>query len=120
MRTASYATVVAVDDQGTMLSNDARRIIMHRNAYHGDMTKAITVRLDDSDHAELVRQADALRVQPGTLARMLLLGALVPDRGARSEPLEAIGRLVRRSRGLRDADAVDLVTDARDALGVNR
>lgn len=35
------------------------------------VTRAITVRLDDADHAALEEQADQLRVRPGTLARIL-------------------------------------------------
>ncbi len=80
------------------------------------MTKAITVRLDEADHAALARQADQLRVSPGTLARMLVhagLGEDVPARDARA----AIARLVRRSQQRPAADAVTLVNDARTALG---
>ena len=80
------------------------------------MTKAITVRLDEADHAALARQADQLRVSPGTLARMLVhagLGEDVPARDARA----AIAQLVRRSQQRPAADAVTLVNDARAALG---
>lgn len=81
------------------------------------MTKAITVRLDDSDHAALTRQADQLRISPGTLARMLVHAGLndhVPARDAHA----ALDRLVRRSRERPPGDAVMLVDDARTALGL--
>lgn len=83
------------------------------------MTKAITVRLDEADHAALARQADHLRVSPGTLARMLVhagLGEDVPPQpGARA----AIARLVRRSQQRPAVDAVTFVSDARTALGLH-
>jgi hypothetical protein len=82
------------------------------------VTKAITVRLDDGDHAALARQADALRVRPGTLARMLVHAGLGGNLPAQPDPREAIVRLVRRSRQRPPADAVTLVHEARDALGV--
>jgi hypothetical protein len=78
---------------------------------------AITVRLDDDDHAALARQAAQLRVQPGTLARMLVHAGLTEGRSPGPEARAAIDRLVRRSRQGPPADAVALVTDARDALG---
>ncbi len=80
------------------------------------MTKAITVRLDEADHAALARQADQLRVSPGTLARMLVHAGLVEDVPAR-DARAAIARLVRRSQQRPAADAVTLVNDARAALG---
>ncbi len=81
------------------------------------MTRAITVRLDEADHVALARQADQLRVQPGTLARMLIHAGLAEGPPARSEARAAIARLVRRSHKAPAADAVTLVTDARAALG---
>jgi hypothetical protein len=81
------------------------------------MTRAITVRLDEADHAALTRQADQLRIQPGTLARMLVHAGLSEDLPARSDARSAIARLVRRSQRGPAADAVALVNDARDALG---
>ncbi len=81
------------------------------------MTRAITVRLDDDDHAALARQAAQLRIQPGTLARMLVHAALTEGLPARPDARAAIDRLVRRSHQGRPADAVALVADARAALG---
>lgn len=81
------------------------------------MTKAITLRLDDRDHEALIRQADQLRVSPGTLARMLVHAGLNDDDRALRDPKAAIARLVRRSRSRPPGDAVALVDDARAALG---
>ncbi len=81
------------------------------------MTKAITVRLDQADHEALARQADQLRVSPGTLARMLVHAGLSEDVPARQKARQAITRLVRRSRQRPPGDAVMLVEDARTALG---
>lgn len=92
-------------------------IVPHRRGYHGGMTKAITVRLDEADHAALARQAQQLQVQPGTLARMLLHSGLHGDAAGREDARVAIARLVRRSQRGGGADAVTLVTDARTALG---
>ncbi len=47
------------------------------------MTKAITVRLDERDHEALTRQADQLRVSPGTLARMLVHAGLNDESSAK-------------------------------------
>jgi hypothetical protein len=81
------------------------------------MTKAITVRLDETDHEALARQADQLRVSPGTLARMLVHAGLSHDGSTRQEARHAIDRLVRRSQQRRPGDAVSLVEDARTDLG---
>ncbi|MGH9302894.1 MAG: hypothetical protein ACRDZ5_00625 [Acidimicrobiales bacterium] len=82
------------------------------------MTKAITVRLDESDHGALARQAEQLRVSPGTLARMLVHAGLSEDEPVRRQHARAaIARLVRRSQQRPAADAVALVNDARGALG---
>ncbi len=81
------------------------------------MTKAITVRLDEADHAALARQADQLRVSAGTLARMLVHAGLSEDVLVRQDARSAIARLVRRSQQRPSADAVTLVHDARIALG---
>ncbi len=83
------------------------------------MTKAITVRLDEADHAALTRQADQLRVSPGTLARMLVHAGLSEDVAGRGDARAAIARLVRRSQQRPTADAVALVNDARSALGTH-
>ena len=86
------------------------------------VTKAITVRLDESDHAALARQADELRVRPGTLARMLLHAGLsgnAPVAGT-EQARAALDRLVTRSRTRAPADAVGLVADARVALDPGR
>ncbi len=81
------------------------------------MTKAITVRLDESDHEALARQASQLRVSPGTLARMLLHAGLSQDGSTRQDARNAIDRLVRRSQQRPPGDAVSLVEDARTDLG---
>lgn len=81
------------------------------------MTKAITLRLDEIDHEALARQADQLRVSPGTLARMLVHAGLSENVSARRDARAAIARLVRRSQQRPEADAVTLVNDARSALG---
>ena len=86
------------------------------------MTRAITVRLDEADHIALRKQAERLRVRPGTLARMLVhagLGGDAPAQG-RSEAHAALERLVRRSHQHPAADAVALVNDARADLGAER
>lgn len=81
------------------------------------MTTAITVRLDDDDHAALIRQAAQLRIQPGTLARMLVHAGLTEGLPTKPDARAAIDRLVRRSQQGPQADAVALVADARAALG---
>lgn len=94
------------------------------------MTKAITVRLDEADHVALRRQAERLRVRPGTLARMLVHAGLnegAPSPG-RSEARAALDRLVQRSLQLAPAggasswpgNAVGLVDEARTDLGSAR
>lgn len=81
------------------------------------MTKAITLRLDDADHQALTRQAEQLRVAPGTLARMLVHAGLGEGAPLHRDARAAIASLVRRSEQRRPADAVALVRDARAALG---
>jgi len=81
------------------------------------VTKAITLRLDEADHTALARQADQLRVSPGTLARMLVHAGLSEDEHVRQNARAAIARLVRRSQQRPAADALTLVNDARTALG---
>jgi hypothetical protein len=83
------------------------------------MSKAITVRLDEADHAALARQAEQLRVAPGTLARMLVHAGLSDDVRARQDAGAAIARLVRRSQDGPRPDAVTLVDDARAELGLH-
>ncbi len=86
------------------------------------MTKAITVRLDEADHAALERQADELRVRPGTLARILVHAGLsgnTTDAG-RMQARGALDRLVQRSQKQAPADAVGLVAEARVALDPSR
>ncbi len=82
------------------------------------MTRAITVRLDDADHAALERQAEQLRVRPGTLARILVHTALNEGTAgtANANARAALDRLVQRSRSGASADAVGLVAEARTAL----
>lgn len=84
------------------------------------MTKAITLRLDDADHRTLTRQAEQLRVSPGTLARMLVHAGLGDGAPVQRDARTAIARLVRRSQQRPTADAVTLVNDARTALGPDR
>lgn len=84
------------------------------------MTKAITVRLDEDDHASLARHAEQLRISPGTLARMFVHAGLSEDVPVRSDARAAIARLVRRSQQRPKADAVTLVNDARTALGSHK
>jgi hypothetical protein len=86
------------------------------------MTRAITVRLDEADHAALERQAERLQVRPGTLARILVHAGLsqnVTDSGT-SQALAALDRLARRSQNQVPTDAVALVTDARVGLDPRR
>jgi len=81
------------------------------------VTRAITVRLDDADHAELEKQAERLRIRPGTLARILVHSGLTGDAAAGSQSaLAALDRLVRRSRSNPPGDAVALVAEARVGL----
>lgn len=86
------------------------------------MTRAITVRIDDADHAALEKQADQLRIRPGTLARILVHAGLSGDSPARgtADARAALERLVQRSRERGSADAVALVADARVALDPDR
>lgn len=86
------------------------------------MMRAITIRLDEADHAALARQADQLRVRPGTLARMLVHAGLTGDKSALggSDARAALERLVQRSRRRSPADAVALVNEARADLGADR
>jgi hypothetical protein len=81
------------------------------------MSRAITVRLDEADHAAL-ETAEQLRIRPGTLARILVhsgLSAEAPVLGSESAR-GALDRLVRRSQQRAPADAVGLVAEARVAL----
>jgi hypothetical protein len=81
--------------------------------------KAITVRLDEADNEALTRQADQLRIQPGTPARMLVHAGLSEGRSSHADARAAIARLVRRAQQRPPADAVTLVEDARAALGAH-
>jgi hypothetical protein len=85
------------------------------------VTRAVTVRLDDADHAALEEQAKQLRVRPGTLARILVHAGLNGGVALRDDDaLAALGRLVERSRLQAPAEAVALVEEARVALGSDR
>jgi hypothetical protein len=86
------------------------------------VTRAITVRLDEPDHAALLRQADQLRVRPGTLARMLVHAGLAGEGAGpgSAEARAALDRLVQRSRQRKAMDAVTLVAEARTALDPGR
>ena len=97
---------------------DAECIVLHRVKYYGTMTKAITLRLDDADYEALARQAELLRISPGTLARMLVHAGLDQGVPSQREARAAIARLVQRSGRRPPADAVALVRDARAALGI--
>ncbi len=82
------------------------------------MSKAITVRLDESDHAALQQQARQLRIRPGTLARILVhagLGGGTPTLKSQSARA-ALDRLVLRSQQRAPADAVSLIVEARAGL----
>lgn len=98
----------------------------HRSASIGaklrSVTRAITVRLDEADHAALERQAEQLRIRPGTLARILVHSGLSADLPAAGNPAAraALDRLVSRSQKHARADAVGLVAAARVALDPNR
>lgn len=82
------------------------------------MTKAITVRLDDADHAALEKQADQLQLRPGTLARILVHAGLHGGAPTRTtDARAALDRLVQRSKGQPPLDAVAVVAQARVALG---
>jgi hypothetical protein len=50
------------------------------------MTRAITVRLDEADHAALEKQAERVGVRPGTLARILVRAGLSGDALAQDRP----------------------------------
>jgi hypothetical protein len=85
------------------------------------MTRAITVRLDDADHAALQRQADLLQMRPGTLARILLHAGLTGAAGTPgADALAALDRLIRRSKMSPPGDAVALVRQARADLEPRR
>lgn len=86
------------------------------------VTRTISVRLDEADHAALEKQADQLRVRPGTLARILVhagLSGAGPGRDG-GDARAALERLVQRSRERASADAVGLVAEARVALDPDR
>jgi hypothetical protein len=99
------------------MQDDALRIVVHQLGYREGMPKAITVRLDEMDYEALTRQADQLRVSPGTLARMLVHAGLNEENFAGRDANAAIARLVRRSRLRPPGDALTLVDHARAALG---
>jgi hypothetical protein len=86
------------------------------------VTRAITVRLDEADHAALEKQAEQLRIRPGTLARILVHSGLSGDANAAGSDnaRAALDRLVRRSQQRASADAVGLTAEARVALDPNR
>lgn len=86
------------------------------------MTKAITVRLDDADHAALENEAGRVGVRPGTLARMLVHAGLTDDALGRDrqDARAALDRLARRSQQRASADSVALVAEARAALTPDR
>lgn len=100
---------------------NSKRIGSHQTSWTDSMTRAVTVRLDEADHAALEKQADQLRVRPGTLARILVhagLSAGVPTAGGQSASA-ALDRLVKRSQQQAPADAVGLVADARIARPID-
>lgn len=71
------------------------------------IVERLNITLDDEGGAKLSRLADRMRVQPGTLARSLLLSALDeadPDAGNVVELLDAIpGAFERAQLGLEQA-----------------
>jgi len=86
------------------------------------VTRAITVRLDDADHAALEKQAEQLRLRPGTLARILVHAGLSRSGagGGAADARVALDRLVQRSRRTPSLDAVAVVAEARVALDPER
>lgn len=86
------------------------------------VTRTISVRLDEADHDVLKKQADLLRVRPGTLARMLVHAGLSGDGPIRGsvDARAALERLVQRSQQRASADAVALVNESRTALSPDR
>ncbi len=86
------------------------------------MTRTITVRLDEADHAALEKQADPVGVRPGPLARILLHAGLSGDGPVRDsvDARAALERLVRRSQKGASGDAMALVAEARAALEPDR
>lgn len=86
------------------------------------MTRAITVRLDEADHAALTEKAEHVGIRPGTLARILVHAGLSEDAlvSDSTDGHSALERLVRRSRHQAPADALALVAEARAALQPNR
>ena len=97
---------------------DAKRAVLPHSAIIAPMSRAVTVRLDEADHMALEKQANELRVRPGTLARILVHAGLsgniatTGNENARA----ALDRLVERSRRGASADAVELVAETRLAL----
>lgn len=75
-----------------------------------------------ADHAALEKQAEQLRVRPGTLARILVHAGLSGDGSAQAsaDARAAFERLVRRSRQRLAGDAVALVAESREAIGPGR
>ena len=134
LRTATPRIPESATEPGTTATSDIRRWLRGtrdrmRNAslcivvrQAGSMTRAVTIRLDEADHAALAQQAEELRVRPGTLARMLVHAGLsgnAPTVGSENAR-EALDRLVRRSQMRAAADAVGLVADARAGLEPHR
>jgi hypothetical protein len=107
---------------GTGAEHDAKRIALNVCARLTSMTKAITVRLDEADHAALKKQAEQLRIRPGTLARMLVHAGLNADASVPGDAAAraALDRRVSQSRKRASADAVALAAEARAALDPNR
>lgn len=103
------------------------------------MKKAITVRLDTSDHSRLTRRAKEMQVAPGTLARLLLHAGLDVDGSEndhaevphgdirhrdtpkatidRERAVAALIRLIERSRSGPERDVVKLIGESRNELG---
>lgn len=75
--------------------------------------------MEEADHAALERQAEQLRIRPGTLARILVHSGLNADAPAvgSDSARAALDRLVSRSQKQRaSVDSVGLVAEARVAL----
>lgn len=81
------------------------------------MTRAITLRLDDVDHAALEARAREVGVRPGTMARILVREGLSDRPESRDEQIArrkaALDRLVERSRRQPPVDVVALLRESR-------
>jgi len=83
-----------------------------------DVTKPITIRLELPDYERLEGEAKKLGMRAGTLAKVLLHGSLTKTGAMHVEAaLTALDRLSALSAGKPPVDAVQLVHEARKAVG---